>query len=335
MSEDYTSEGTGAMMQATLPGLGALITGSARYALKSWRLVLWYIGTFVVLGLCAGALFAGAAMAGVFNSPIFGGTLIALALLGLFLLAMVAGTALTYAATAATPTDFRTGVRWTMKNFWSFLWVAALGSLVLLTGFVFLIIPALIFGVYLYFSQLARMHHSMRGMEALRYSTYLVKENWWGVFGRSFAILVLYMLFIGIFQMIFITIFGEDWADTFMAVVSAFGTVFLLHVMGVMYHSLVSQKTAYNPARTYSPSGLYVPAAWLGAILMVVLPALFVYVGYTERDALLRYLESEAGVAPDTNMQYQLDEGTLSPEEFEAFKRVMEAQLQAEIDSVE
>jgi hypothetical protein len=334
VTNEGVREGSGESHRAVLPGVLDLITDGARFAVRNYQLVLWYLGAFLLLGLAAGLLFGLAFVAGLFSHPLVGGTIVAVLFVGLIVAAMIAGTALTYAATAKEPTRFLTGVRWMWRNFWSFLWVAALSSMVILTGIVLLIIPGIILGVYLYFAQLARMHHGMRGMEALRYSTYLVKENWWGVFGRTVGIMVLYVIVIGVLTGIFTAVFSEDVSDIVMSIISAFGTVFLLRVMSRLYHALAEQKTGFVAGAAPSPAGLYVPFAWIGAVLSVVLPIILLMLAMQNLEEIRAFIEADMS-GPDTDLQYQLDTGDISEQEFEAFREAMEAQLQAEIDVAE
>lgn len=57
-------------------------------------------------------------------------------------------------------------------------------GLIVLGGFVLLIIPGIIFSIWFVFTVQARVLDQKKGVSALGFSRLLVKNNWWGVFGR-------------------------------------------------------------------------------------------------------------------------------------------------------
>ncbi len=60
-----------------------------------------------------------------------------------------------------------------------------LGGLIVLGGLILLIIPGIIFSIWLMFTLHARVIDEKKGLSALSWSKTLVSGNWWGVFGRS------------------------------------------------------------------------------------------------------------------------------------------------------
>jgi hypothetical protein len=74
-----------------------------------------------------------------------------------------------------------------------------LAGLLTLGGFILLIIPGIYLAISYSFVIYIVGHEGIKGMDALRASTYYVKGHWWGILGRS----LLFGIAIGIIQMIF------------------------------------------------------------------------------------------------------------------------------------
>ena len=325
---DITTQGD----RAVLPGIGELLADGWKFMLRRYDLALWYLATVFPALFILGAL--SVAMVGLGES---GYTLVAgigfALLIAAFLAAVFLITlALTRAATAEGNAKFWSSMTWAKEHFWAFLWVAALMSLVLTTGFVMLIIPGIILSVYLYFAQLSIIHHGHRGMTALRHSTFLVRENWWAVFGRAAAVVLVYLIVYVILQAILYTFLGETVGDIIGTALSFFGTIFLLRIIGRMYHSLVEQKPDFDPNVAYQPSQFYVPMAWGGLIISIVLPVVVGWWVLNNWEALMT--EIMMGIeGPDTNTQFQIDYSDMSEEELNALMENYEAQLQDAIDA--
>jgi len=66
----------------------------------------------------------------------------------------------------------------------SFFWVMLLRSLIVAAGFIFFIIPGIIFSFWFSLSEYAFVFEDKKGMQALWRSKELVKGYWWAVFGR-------------------------------------------------------------------------------------------------------------------------------------------------------
>lgn len=326
MEKQNSYNSTAASNRAMLPGVGQLVSDGLRYMLKRWDIVLGYVLSMVI-AIGAGLVFFGLAFVSG-SSPVIAGFFLAVgSLVGVTLLAIF-GLAVTYAATKQESISFWASVRYAVKHFWPLFWVMLLTSLVTIAGFVFLLIPGIILAVYLYFAQLAILHHGYRGMEALRYSTYLVKNNWWGVFGRIIAVALVYGIIFGLIQVVVDAIFGKDLGSLIGGVISMFGSIFVLRTMGDMYHSLVAQKTEYVTGWSLMPANLYSAIAWIGVVIVVVLPALFGFWLVTEWTTISEVL-SEGVEGPD------MEEQTLTDGEIEALLENYESQIQMEIDAVQ
>ncbi len=80
-------------------------------------------------------------------------------------------------------------------------------GLIVVGGFILLIIPGIIFGIWFTFIAQARVLDQKKGFSALGFSRSLVKGNWWGIFGRIvvgmlivFAITTVYQNIVNIFS---------------------------------------------------------------------------------------------------------------------------------------
>lgn len=89
------------------------------------------------------------------------------------------------------------GIKNSLREGWSragrYLWISFLASLATLVGFLLLIIPGIIIGVWFVFPIVVYMVEGDRGTVALRKSREYVRGYWWAVFGR----LVVLFIFLG------------------------------------------------------------------------------------------------------------------------------------------
>ncbi|MDQ5893117.1 MAG: hypothetical protein QG640_128 [Patescibacteria group bacterium] len=71
--------------------------------------------------------------------------------------------------------------------FFPALWISILTGLILLGTSVFLLIPALVLGIFLTFSGMVLVAEDKRGLTALSTSFYYIRNNFWKVLGRLLA----------------------------------------------------------------------------------------------------------------------------------------------------
>jgi hypothetical protein len=84
----------------------------------------------------------------------------------------------------------------------SFFWVSLLLGLAVLGGYILVIIPGIIFGIWFCFSPYVFIEDGTKGTAALKKSKELVKGYWWPVFGRimllaAVVILISWIKFFG------------------------------------------------------------------------------------------------------------------------------------------
>jgi len=112
------------------------------------------------------------------------------------------------------------------------IWVGILTTLIIMAGVFVLIIPGLIFAVYLTFASVAVILDNQRGTKALSYSYELVKGRFWKTLWRlivgSVVIVALYFIILGILAGIVLGIFvatGGSIDNMSMAVILILDTI--------------------------------------------------------------------------------------------------------------
>jgi hypothetical protein len=111
-------------------------------------------------------------------------------------------------ATIGDPVDVEASYRYGLKRLWSVILVSILVGLVVAVGFILLVIPGIIFLVFLSVSIPALIVEGRRGTEAMGRSWNLVKGNFWHAFG----VIVVAALIVGIISGIIGAIGGHNWA---------------------------------------------------------------------------------------------------------------------------
>jgi len=91
--------------------------------------------------------------------------------------------------------NFKEAFDWAKKNIFKYAWLVILSGLVVWGGFILLIIPGLIFSIYLYLSQYVLTIEGKTGFTAMTRSQQLVKGVWWPFLGRLAGISLLFILF--------------------------------------------------------------------------------------------------------------------------------------------
>jgi hypothetical protein len=111
-------------------------------------------------------------------------------------------------ATIGDPVDVEASYRYGLKRLWSVILVSILVGLVVAVGFILLVIPGIIFLVFLSVAIPVLIVEGRRGTEAMGRSWNLVKGNFWHAFG----VIVVAALIVGIISGIIGAIGGDNWA---------------------------------------------------------------------------------------------------------------------------
>ena len=128
-----------------------------------------------------------------------------------FLISAVLQAAILRAAAQATigdSVDVEASYRYGLKRLWSVILVSILVGLVVAIGFILLVIPGIIFLVFLSVSIPVLIVEGRRGRGAMGRSWNLVKGNFWHAFG----VIVVAALIVGIISGIIGAIGGHNWA---------------------------------------------------------------------------------------------------------------------------
>ena len=110
-------------------------------------------------------------------------------------------------ATIGDPVDIEASYRWGLNRFGSVLLVAVLVGIVVGVGFLLLIIPGIIFLVFLSVSEPSLIVENRRGTEAMSRSWNLVRGQFW----HALAVILVAAIIAGVIQGILGAIGGDNW----------------------------------------------------------------------------------------------------------------------------
>ena len=177
----------------------------------------------------------------------FGVTILALliaAAIGVIIWAILQAAILRGAAqaTIGDPVDVEASYRWGLSRFGSVLLVALLVGIVVGVGFILLIIPGLIFLVFLSVSEPALIVENRRGTEALKRSWNLVRGHFW----HALVVILIAAILTGIVQGILTAIGGHNWFVRwiFSAIAQILTSPFSALVTVLLYLDLRARKEA-------------------------------------------------------------------------------------------
>jgi hypothetical protein len=186
------------------------------------------------------------------EDPTFGVTLAALlvaAAIGVIIWAILQAAMLRGAAqaTIGDPVDVEASYRWGLARFGSVLLVAFLVGIVVGVGFLLLVIPGIIFLVFLSVSEPALIVENRRGTEAMSRSWNLVRGHFWHAL---VVILVAYIITL-VVQGILRAIGGDNWfvAWIFTAIAQIITAPFTALVTVLLYLDLRARTEALTADR--------------------------------------------------------------------------------------
>lgn len=167
---------------------------------------------------------------------------------------------------------------WARKHFWRLIWLYVLTFLVVWGGLVLLIIPGIIVGVYIYFSQYILAVEEVGGMSALYRSRELVAGNWSKIFGRLVIIALeffLIFLFLGLgIGLASALTTDSDLAEFFLnlgfEVVGAAVSIISLFIGMEVYRYLAAARPIHTTPTVFTGAWKYKTLAFLGLTFPVV-----------------------------------------------------------------
>jgi len=111
---------------------------------------------------------------------------------GLFFLVIMVLAMWSQSATIAVVVDDTMGVREALRvgwqRLWSMAWILALAGSIMMVGFMFFVVPGIIFAVSLMFALYPLYDDGLLGMDAVMASRRYVKGRWWNTFGKLLLI---------------------------------------------------------------------------------------------------------------------------------------------------
>lgn len=155
------------------------------------------------------------------------------------------------------PFDLKALYKAGWQKFLSYLWVSILAGVIIFIGLVLLIIPGIIFAVWLAFSTYIVVLENIKGKEALSKSKELSKNRWWAVFGRLlvpnlFYVIILFII-ISLLTYVGALFTGNAtevmqqpafwWAQLVSALLPVLAAPIFISVMTMLYNSLKRTKT--------------------------------------------------------------------------------------------
>jgi len=150
-------------------------------------------------------------------------------------------------ATIGDPVDIEASYRWGLARFGSVLLVALLVGIVVAVGFLLLVIPGLIFLVFLSVSEPALIVENRRGTEAMSRSWNLVRGHFW----HALVVILVAAIITGVIQGILTAIGGDNWfvAWIFTAIAQIITAPFTALVTVLLYLDLRARTEALTADR--------------------------------------------------------------------------------------
>ena len=150
-------------------------------------------------------------------------------------------------ATIGDPVDIEASYRWGLARFGSVLLVALLVGIVVAVGFLLLVIPGLIFLVFLSVSEPALIVENRRGTEAMSRSWNLVRGHFW----HALVVILVAAIITGVIQGILSAIGGDNWfvAWIFTAIAQIITAPFTALVTVLLYLDLRARTEALTAER--------------------------------------------------------------------------------------
>lgn len=150
-------------------------------------------------------------------------------------------------ATIGDPVDIEASYRWGLRRFGSVLLLAILVGIVVGVGFILLIIPGIIFLVFLSVSEPALIVENRRGTEAMSRSWNLVRGHFW----HALVVILVAAIITGVVQGILTAIGGDNWFVRwiFTAIAQIITAPFTALVTVLLYLDLRARKEALTADR--------------------------------------------------------------------------------------
>jgi hypothetical protein len=173
-------------------------------------------------------------------------------------------------------TDFAESYRRSPGIFWSFVWVSVLGGVATLGGFVMLIVPGILMGIWFLFSRYLVIAENRRGLNALMQSREYARGYWWAIFGRMLLVSIMVGIIAAAASAILISIFGAALGSVVNVFVWVFVVPFPVVYIYLVYKNLTMLKPELATAQPNANRKFLVASGIVGIIGIVLIPILLI-----------------------------------------------------------
>jgi len=159
---------------------------------------LLILGSLLLLGIVTAVFMGGmeSALHQVQQGPV---NVLVVVIFALFFLLFILLAMWSQSATIAAAVDENIGVREALRvgwrKLWAMGWILLLVSAIVIMGFLFFVVPGILFSVSLLFALYPLYDDDIRGMDAVLTSHYYVKGRWWNTFGKLLLIWLIAIVF--------------------------------------------------------------------------------------------------------------------------------------------
>lgn len=142
--------------------------------------------------------------------------------------------------------DIKTSLEFGIQKLFPLFFVSILYGIIVMAGIVLLVVPGIIFLIWFFFSNYVLIYQNKGGMSALLKSRKLVIGNWWGVFGRLLAMIIIVSIIFAIISLplSFLTFNGN--INLFTSIIELLINLFVLPFFtcysGLLYENLSEVK---------------------------------------------------------------------------------------------
>lgn len=177
-------------------------------------------------------------------------------------------------------TDFGESYRSALKIFWPFVWISVLSYFVVIGGFVMLIVPGIIMGVWIGFAKYVLVMEGKRGMNALVQSRDYLRGYFWAVLGRDLLLGIVFAVIILIIQLPVAFLFGPIGTAVASALWLLLLTPFSVAYVYKMYENLTALKPGVATSQATAGRGFLVASGIVGLVApAIIIVAIIVVTG--------------------------------------------------------
>ena len=177
----------------------------------------------------------------------------------------------------------------------AYWWIAVLSGLIIMTGFLLLIIPGIIFATWFSFGLFIMIDEDIHGMNALLKSKEYVRGLWGKIFVRYLFVAILVVIVAAVVGGIAGGIAGKN-NQIAGAIINFVIQLVILPFMMTYYYELFRAVKAMRPNMTFAPDpsqrklfGIFAAVGPIGLLIIIGLAGYAVFIFFTQPRPLLQY----------------------------------------------